>query len=124
KLRSTFIKIKKSEQLQNKLIDFCNITKTKYIKPILDVKTRWNSTHDMIEVGISLKNSLNLFWLSHENNKSISMLRLNENEWLLLEQICIFLKNFKIVSKAICGEKYVTLPIVVVAFNILISDID
>lgn len=124
KLRSTFIKIRKSEQLQNKLNDFCNITKTKYIKPILDVKTRWNSTHDMIEVGISLKNSLNLFWLSHENNERISMLRLSEDEWLLLEQIYIFLKNFKIVSNAICGEKYVTLPIVVVAFNILISDIE
>lgn len=33
-----------SEELQDKLNDFCRITKTKYILPNLDVKTRWNNT--------------------------------------------------------------------------------
>lgn len=35
-----------------------------------------------------------------------------------------YLRNLKIVSNANCDEKYVMLSIVVVAFNILISDLE
>jgi len=49
KLRSIFIKLKRSEQLRNKLKSSCDMTNTKYLSPIIDVATRWNSTFDMIE---------------------------------------------------------------------------
>jgi len=55
KLRSIFIKLKRSEQLRNKLKNSCDMTNTKYLSPIIDVATRWNSTFDMIECGLSLR---------------------------------------------------------------------
>ena len=48
KLRQFVIKIKNSPLLLGELSDMCKIKKTKFLKPILDVNVRWNSTYLMI----------------------------------------------------------------------------
>lgn len=122
KLRKTFVKVRRSEQIQNSLKDSCNLAAIKYIKPILDVCTRWNTTHDMIGVGLRLKKDLNLLWASKPSDwQDFS---LNEEQWSLLTNIHGYLKHFKDISTVLGGQKYVTLPLVVVAFNMLLDKIE
>jgi len=42
KLRSIFIKLKRSEQLHNKLKSSCDMTNTKYLLPIIDIALKFN----------------------------------------------------------------------------------
>jgi len=123
KLRSIFIKLKRSEQLRNKLKSSCDMTNTKYLSPIIDVATRWNSTFDMIECGLSLRLALNTF-CSTSDILNIRRFLLTNDEWYLLTQIHLFLKNFKLVSTLLGGDKYATLPLVIVAFNMLLDKIE
>jgi hypothetical protein len=48
KLRQFVIKLKNSPLLLDKLSEICEIKKTKFLKPLLDIDTRWNSTYLMI----------------------------------------------------------------------------
>lgn len=63
KLRMIFKKLKRSEQLQIKFRNFCNLFSEKYIIPIVDICTRWNSTYNMLKAGLGMKRSINLFVL-------------------------------------------------------------
>jgi len=49
---------------------------------------------------------------------------LTVDERYLLTQIHLFLKNFKLVSTLLGGDKYATLPLVIVAFNVLLDKIE
>lgn len=51
------------------------------------------------------------------------MFTLNEDEWETLTQIYRFLKHFKNLSEKFGGQKYDTLPTVIVAFHMLIDKI-
>lgn len=121
KVRKTFVKLRRSEDLQLILQSFCNASKTKYIKPILDVSTRWKSTDNMIEVALKMRPALNLFW---KNCDKVADLKLNDDEWSLLIQIHKFLGDFKKVSTLLGCDQYVTLPLVIVAFNLLVTKIN
>jgi len=44
KLRTLLFKIKYSEKLNIKFRGFCEIVNLTYSTPVMDVKTRWNST--------------------------------------------------------------------------------
>lgn len=121
KLRKIFKSIRLSEQWQNKLRSCCETTNVTYLSPNIDVSTRWNSTHDMIKTGLHLKNPLNILC---ENNVFFSHLKLNENEWLLLERFYKYFKVFKTVSTLLGGDKYATLPMVIVGFNMLLDSIE
>lgn len=58
KLRYLCKKIKKSEQMKNKLRECCLFFDEKLIDLPLDVRTRWNSTHDLIAAGLRMQKSL------------------------------------------------------------------
>lgn len=124
KLRGIFIKLKRSEQLCNKLKSNCDITNTKYLSPKIDVVTHWNSTFDMIECGLSLRLALNAL-CSINDVLNIRHFLLTDHKWYLLIQInFFFFFNFKLVSTLLGGDKYATLPLVVVAFNMLLDKIE
>jgi hypothetical protein len=55
KLRQFVIKLKNSPVLLNEFSDICQIKKTKFLKPILDIDTRWNSTYLMISRQILMQ---------------------------------------------------------------------
>lgn len=92
-----------------------------FLKPILDVRTRWNSTHDMLHVAYKLKGALSMLW---DTCAEIKNFKLSDLEWSSLDQILIYLKHFKYVSTAIGGEKNAILPTAVVAFNMLVDKIE
>lgn len=122
KLRKAFVKLPRSEDLQLILQSFCNASKTKYIKPILVVSTRWNSTdNNMMEVALKMRSSLDLFW---QNCAKVIDFKLNDDELFLLIQIHNFLSDFKKVSTLLGGDQYVTLTLLIVAFNLLMTKID
>lgn len=121
KVSKTFVKLRRSEDLQLILQSFCTASKIKYIKTILDVSTRWNSTDNMLEVAIKMRLALDLFW---KNCDKVAEYKLSADEWSHLTQIQNFLIDFKKVSTILGGDRYVTLPLVIVAFNLLVTKIE
>jgi len=77
----------------------------------------------MIECGLSLRLALNAL-CSTSDILNIRRFLLTNDEWYLLTQIHLFLKNFKLVSTLLGGDKYATLPLVIVAFNMLLDKIE
>lgn len=120
KIRAFFLKLKRSEQNTNMLKSACTMTGTKFLSPKIDVCTRWNSTHDMLKVALLLKPALiGLF----QSNSAFHMYLLSEEEWRLCSEVQKFLKHFKTVSTVLGGDSYVSLPYVIVAFNMLLDKI-
>ena len=70
--------IKNSTSLCDSLRAFCSLKNIKYLKPILDVETRWNSTYYMLERFIELEPALVLL---AADNRSISTLYPDDNDW-------------------------------------------
>ena len=74
-----------------------------------DVKTRWWSTYASIERLIKLKRVFRL--MEVQDDLTAEMIP-TEIEWKILEQVCAFLKPFKLVMKRLEGEKYSTIGLV------------
>ncbi|XP_066582005.1 uncharacterized protein [Prorops nasuta] len=122
KLRTIFSKIKRSEILCNKFRSACETAGVPTtIKPILDCVTRWNSTHDMLGAAITLKGGIITLC---QNISELSNFQISSEEWIIFEKVHKFLINFKILSTKLGGEQYVTLPLVIVSFNLLIDKIE
>lgn len=122
KLRSIFSKIKRSEKMKNKFRSICDtMGVSTTLSPILDCPTRWNSTHDMLGVALKLKKGIiTLSSILPE----LTEFQISKDEWFIFEKVHKFLINFKSLSTRLGGEKYVTLPQVVVSFNLLVDKIE
>jgi hypothetical protein len=55
KLRKVIKTIRSSPQRLTKFKEICDVTGVKYVKPVLDVATRWNSAHELLQVALRLK---------------------------------------------------------------------
>ena len=120
KLRTLFKVLKYSEQWQNKLQSCFGITNKKMHVPNIDVSTRWNSTFAMIGTAMKMQRSLHLLC---EINEPLQKYLISDYEWLLLSKVYKFLRYFKELTEALSGEKYVTLPLIVIVFNMLVDRI-
>lgn len=118
KIRSLVKKIKFSEQTQLKLKSFCEAVNCKMTKPKLDMPTRWNSTFEMLVWSLSVKEALNILC---DNISKLKDLKITEKEWILISNICQYLRSFKTLSSVFEGEKYCTLPMVVIGVNMLLD---
>ena len=122
KIRFLSKKIKNSETLFNKLKSCCDIKDIKFKKPMIDSKTRWNSTYEMIKIALDLKKALIL--LCNDDGLDLRSCQLNSQEWNLVQDMVDYLKDFKIVTEKISGEQYVTLPSSVIAINCLLDKLE
>lgn len=122
KLRSIFSKIKRSEKMKKKFRSICDtMGVSTTLSPILDCPTRWNSTHNMLGVALKLKKGIiTLSSILPE----LTEFQISKDEWFIFEKVHKFLINFKSLSTRLAGEKYVTLPQVVVSFNLLVDKIE
>lgn len=121
KVRKVCKKIRLSVALADNLKDFCTALKIKFMKPILDCKTRWNSSCDMLEVFLRLKSAINMLI---ENSDALADYKFSASDWDAIETIINYLKIFKQVSNILSGQCYATLPIAVVALNLLIDRVE
>ncbi len=74
--------IKKSIRICNSLKLFCELKKIKYLKPILDVEIRWNSTYYMLKHFKELEPALTLL---AADNELINSLYLNNEDWIAIK---------------------------------------
>lgn len=82
KIRNLIRKIKNSTCLCDDLRLLCNMKKIKYLKPILDVETRWNSTYYMLKRFEELQPALTLLVADHQ---SINNFSFNDNDWIIIK---------------------------------------
>jgi hypothetical protein len=82
KTRKLMISIKNSTRLCDSLRLICSLKKIKYLKPILDVETRWNSTFYMLKRLLDLEPALNLLVA---DNRVLSTLYPDEDDWVTIK---------------------------------------
>ena len=75
----------------------------KALKPVTEVKTRWNSTYLMLQRLLLLKPYLNTVLI----NTEFSELLYSPSEWELLKELTEVLKPFYEATKLISGERYI-----------------
>ena len=91
------------------------------LNAILDCPTRWNSTHDMIGFGLKVRAGIDILCSSVTE---LNDFQITANEWQVLEKLHKFLINFKLLSTKLGEDKYVTLPLVIASFNLLLDKIE
>lgn len=115
-IRETFKKIRNSQSIRKQFIAFCGAKEIDYLKPILDVQTRWNSTFEMLKRALKLKEALILLWNSNSILNSYSV---TESEWSSIEKLCPLLGHIKHISTILEKEDELTLSTAVMVFNLL-----
>lgn len=85
----------------------------KILKLILDVKTRWNSTYEMLCRFLELSSVINNVLLRHPNSpRMFSAIDLK-----YVEEISILLKPFKTMTVELSGEKFATASKIIPLLN-------
>lgn len=59
-----------------------------------------------------------------DTDKDLHALRLEKSEWDVLKAVSKYLRYFKTLFAILSGEKYATLPLVIVGFNMLIDKLE
>ncbi|GES82755.1 zinc finger BED domain-containing protein RICESLEEPER 2-like [Rhizophagus clarus] len=117
-LRQLIIKIQHSPQRLEKLSANCRLYNIDDLKPIQDVPTRWNSTYDMIERALKLKEA---FTFTAASDKDLKDCVITDDNWNQLELIKGFLELFKETTVMMSSSKYSTLSATIPLYNELIT---
>lgn len=65
------------------------------LKVVLDVQTRWNSTHEMLQVAIKVKKSITATSIHLENEKDSIFPRIETTDWNYAEKLIDLLEPFR-----------------------------
>ncbi|KAK8916160.1 hypothetical protein KSP39_PZI022402 [Platanthera zijinensis] len=90
-----------------RLIDFSKIVKTLSLptrKLILDCKTRWNSTYQMLSTAVVLKNAFSMYSDMDDHFNTCP----TQEEWEKVELVCEILGVFNRTTNLISGSDYPT----------------
>jgi hypothetical protein len=114
-LRSLLSFIKDSPKRLQILEEKCEALNVKFIKPKIDIITRWNSTFDMINRALQLKSVLIYLAL---NEKEFKIKKISENSWSFFESLKVVLEPFNDATKILSNSKIPTINLVIPNFNI------
>ena len=128
KLRRIIVYIRASPQREQLLKDAVAEDES-YIKLQVDCCTRWNSTLDMVERFIRLRDAINVVVAQLQRAPSSSAegappMEVDRHEWDLLSKLATILQPFKEVSVTCEGENYPTLNRVVPLYNKLLDKME
>jgi len=121
KLRALIIKIRASPQRREKYHRQREAEKLQKRELLIDVRTRWNSTHDMLLRAIEMRKALQNVALG---DTDLPLLVLSTTEWTNISTICLVLSHFKKTTDWICKSSIPTLSTAVPAYNYLIDKIE
>ncbi|CAB5363041.1 unnamed protein product [Rhizophagus irregularis] len=121
KLRTLIIKIRASPQKKEKFKRQCIALNIKPLELIPDVKTRWNSTHNMIKRAIILREPLYNFAVT---DKELLSYVLNDIEWKKIKEIQGLLICFEKATLEMSSSYFPTLGQTVPIYNYLIDKIE
>lgn len=80
---------------------------------IMDVATRWWSTHSMLERLLEFRVALSFVYVANrESMRKKKVPDLTDDEWTFVEQLNEFLIDFRRVQQSLEGEKYVTISLI------------
>jgi hypothetical protein len=135
--------IHRPKRLQQLEDDFALNGGKDFVKPMLDVKTRWNSTADMIIRSLRLKDGLiyTMDSMFHEasarkrqrlRGKSVSIVdkeeehfvQVTEEHWKNFSDILEVLEPLKRASEKLSGDTYPSLNMVVPAYTIILNHLE
>ena len=105
----------KSTPAFERLLKEQELIQQKPLKCLLDVRTRWNSTYLMLDRFLTLKPIIeSLFYSQDKEDEFLRKFyhhRLNAEEWLVVEGLCLILKQFdkatKVLSKTLHPTSFV-----------------
>ena len=118
KLRTAVKNIRSSPQQEKVFACICeSIPGSPDRKPILDVRTRWNSLYDMLNSCLDFKTSFERYSLVSDN-QSIMM---NAEEWNTILSLKTFLKVFADVSMDLISSSFETLSEIVPYYEALLD---
>ncbi|GBC05963.1 hypothetical protein RclHR1_06530003 [Rhizophagus clarus] len=81
KVRQLMIKIKNSVIISDELRKLCKCAKINYLKPELDIRTRWNSTFNMLKKMEKMWNGVRMLAV---RNQEVQMLMPTEADWKII----------------------------------------
>jgi hypothetical protein len=70
-VRKLMIKIKHSVLLCDDLRELCSMGKIEYLRPEIDIETRWNSTYYMLRKFQRMETALKMLAIKHENVRDL-----------------------------------------------------
>ena len=77
-VRKLMVKLKNSVLLCDDLRELCTVEKLEYLRPELDIETRWNSTYYMLCKLQRMEKALKMLAVKHEN---VNELMPNAEAW-------------------------------------------
>jgi len=97
--------IKFSHPLNEALKALCQMKKTPYLAPELDVKTKWNSTYYMLEKWSKMEAALNLLVA---DDQTVHQRYPNENDLDKIKDTMFLLEPFERATQLISASSYPT----------------
>lgn len=94
----------------------------KFLTPIVDSPTRWNSTLQMLQRIVSMKRTISYF-LEDPNYFRSELTPISNSEWLQIGRLGDVLIPFMEATEILSGSKYVTLSLVLPLFLQLKADV-
>jgi hypothetical protein len=88
-------KIRLAPKLRRLMETVCKDKQTKYLVPIIDVVTRWNSTYDMLVRALKYKDILSATFYRSPDHTTMIPLLLNENDWHCIAKLINVLQPLK-----------------------------
>jgi hypothetical protein len=119
KLRQLVHNIRSSPQRRNEFRDQCFKRGIPRKEVILDMRTRWNSTHAMIKRALELRVPLSEL---AETRRDLP--ELSDDDWKLLEAVDRVLRIFGYATQKLSATSYPTLNSAVVVYNHLFNKLE